>query len=252
MKYELWYSEPECFGILLAEGDTASLKGSRARLLWTVEASTYQEAVQKRDAFLEGTDSTFVSLRDRDALRAFFASGAYRPDRSSTAAARGSTTRATIVVYLDDDGERRSLEVPGWANLTPELVAQLAEAGAGLSAILEQIFLERPYRDLAGAPAEITVVDLRSHDGNARMIQELSGHLHDQAQISELVSQRLGPAVAHWRIVQATLMRRNDDAGEPGASPPKQETAASGAEEQPCPCGSGKSFAGCHGAEQAQ
>ena len=67
MKYELWYSEPECFGILLAEGDTASLKGSRARLLWTVEASTYQEAVQKRDAFLEGTDSTFVSLRDRDA-----------------------------------------------------------------------------------------------------------------------------------------------------------------------------------------
>lgn len=250
MKYELWYSEAECFGVLLAEGDTASLKGSRARLLWTVEASSYQEAVQKRDEFLERTDSTFVSLRDREALRGFFASGAYKPDRSTIAASREPTARATLVVYLDEDGERRSVEVPGWASLTPELVEQLAETTTGVWVIVEQIHIERPYRDLARAPEEITVVDLRSYEGKGRMIQEFSGHIDDQAQIGELVSRRLGPTVPHWRIVEATLMRRSGDAGKPAASPQRHEAAAAsaGAEKQPCPCGSGKTFAGCHGA----
>ena len=53
MKYQLWYSGPGHAGWLLAEDDKTSPKAPDARLIWAVDANTYDEARQKRDEFLE-------------------------------------------------------------------------------------------------------------------------------------------------------------------------------------------------------
>jgi hypothetical protein len=54
MRYELWYSESASSYALLYEGDTVSdhLKEPDAKVIWTVEADTYEEALQKRNDFL--------------------------------------------------------------------------------------------------------------------------------------------------------------------------------------------------------
>lgn len=54
MRYELWYSESESSCALLHEGGIASdhLKEPDAKVIWTVEAETYEEALQKRNDFL--------------------------------------------------------------------------------------------------------------------------------------------------------------------------------------------------------
>jgi len=54
VKYELWYSESECSYMLLYEGDTASdgLKEPDHKVIWAVEADTYEQALQKRNDFL--------------------------------------------------------------------------------------------------------------------------------------------------------------------------------------------------------
>ena len=54
MKFELWHSESESSYALLYEGDTASdhLKPLDSRVIWTCEADTYEEALQKRNDFL--------------------------------------------------------------------------------------------------------------------------------------------------------------------------------------------------------
>ena len=54
MKYELWYSASESSYMLLYEGDTASdkFKGRDSKVIWTVEADTYELALQKRNDFL--------------------------------------------------------------------------------------------------------------------------------------------------------------------------------------------------------
>ena len=53
MKYELWYSELSGSGVLLAEGDQAwdHLKGPDAKVVWSGEADSYDEARAKRDEF---------------------------------------------------------------------------------------------------------------------------------------------------------------------------------------------------------
>lgn len=54
MKYELWYSESKGTYMLLFEGDTASdrSKEADAKVVWTVEAETYEEARQRRNDYL--------------------------------------------------------------------------------------------------------------------------------------------------------------------------------------------------------
>jgi hypothetical protein len=54
MRYELWYSESASSYGLLYEGDTASdhLKEPDAKVIWTVEAEKYEDALQKRNDFL--------------------------------------------------------------------------------------------------------------------------------------------------------------------------------------------------------
>ena len=54
MRYELWYSASTSSYALLYEGDTSSdhVKEPDAKVVWTVEADTYEEALQKRNDFL--------------------------------------------------------------------------------------------------------------------------------------------------------------------------------------------------------
>jgi hypothetical protein len=186
MKYQLWYSESERSGVLLAEADRTSPKGAAdTQLIWTVEANNYDEALRKRDEFLESAGFAFASLRGGE-----------------------QTTRVTTAVYLDDDGNQQSFEVAGWVGVAPYLAERVAETGG--SAILGQIFIERPYPDPAMGPSEITVVTLKSVDEHFSMIQEFAGHLHDQAVIADLVHRRLGPAMAEWQFVDVRWMKAAD------------------------------------------
>jgi tetratricopeptide (TPR) repeat protein len=116
-----------------------------------------------------------------------------------------ATTRVTMGMYLDEDGEERSLEVPGWVGVVPNLVAANVDA----LRMVGQFYIERPYRDLASAPTVITAVDLRTSDGKQRMVQEFAGHIEDQAEVRNLVRQRLGPEMAHWMIVTAHIFKRS-------------------------------------------
>jgi hypothetical protein len=56
VKYELWQSECESTVsyMLLYEGDTASdhVKDPGSKVIWTCEADSYEEALQKRNDFL--------------------------------------------------------------------------------------------------------------------------------------------------------------------------------------------------------
>ena len=54
MKYELWHSESASSYSLLYEGDTASdhTKEPDSKVIWTCEARTYEEALQKRNDYL--------------------------------------------------------------------------------------------------------------------------------------------------------------------------------------------------------
>lgn len=114
------------------------------------------------------------------------------------------TRRVTMGMYLDENGDERHLEVPGWVGVIPHLAA----AGVPPTRRLGQLYVERPYPDLATAPAEITSVDLRSTDGNVRMVQEFVGRIEDEKQILERVSERIGPDMPHWRIVAVCNLRR--------------------------------------------
>lgn len=236
MRYEVWYSEAERLSVLIGAGDDSVLLGPGARLLWAFEASTFEEARRKNRELHEQSGAAFASLRDHDALREFSASGRYRPDRSTP---REQTTRVTEGWYLDRSGNQRSFEVPGWIHIAPDLAAQLAEAETGFLALVGQIYIERPYRDRADMPDELTVAHLRSDEGDERMYQELAGIIEDQTEIRERVSRRLGFAVTRWRIVESVAFRRARDAGKPAAM----------VQEQACPCGSGKTFIKCHGSE---
>lgn len=55
MKYELWHSEAERWYILLLEGNQLAdkRKAPDARVIWTVEAYSYKDALQKRADFLQ-------------------------------------------------------------------------------------------------------------------------------------------------------------------------------------------------------
>jgi hypothetical protein len=54
VKYELWQSESTGSYMLLYEGDTSSdhVKDPDAKVTWTCEAETYEEALQNRNDFL--------------------------------------------------------------------------------------------------------------------------------------------------------------------------------------------------------
>jgi hypothetical protein len=73
---------------------------------------------------------------------------------------------------------------------------------------LGQVFIERLNRELTSVLDELTVVDLRSYEGDSRMFQEFSGRIEDRTRLGELVSQRLGPNTTEWRIVEAAVFKK--------------------------------------------
>jgi hypothetical protein len=224
MRYELWYSESRRQGALLDEKDAAKPKPSDAQLIWAVEANTYDEARQKRDEFLERAEVSFAPYSDPDAvqeLHELIDRGANEPGlhRSDRSASSEETTRVTTVVFRDGHGNEQSFEVPGWIGITSKLADHAGEIAAHLSdseektgplaTTLEQIFVERPYRDLSTAPAELTVVVLRSADGSGMgMLQEFAGRIDDQTLLATLVSRRLGPGIADWRFAEVRAFKR--------------------------------------------
>lgn len=119
-----------------------------------------------------------------------------------------ATTRLTIAVYLDDDGEQQRVEIPGWVGAMQGLADHLRATGKGLSSTLGQLYMERPYADLADAPDVMTVVDLRSNDGKDRMVQEFVGAIEDQHVLTRLLRRRLGPLAAQWTPKESTIMQR--------------------------------------------
>ena len=114
-----------------------------------------------------------------------------------------ATTRVTLVVYVDKDGQKQ-LELPGWG---PSLQGVI-DSGIEANFLLGQVWVERPYRALTDAPSKLTVVDLWSIDGNRRMAQELAGHIVDRARIEELLAQRLGTALSDWKINDVFYLRK--------------------------------------------
>jgi hypothetical protein len=114
-----------------------------------------------------------------------------------------ATTRVTVVFYIDDEGEKR-LELSGWG----PSIQGIIDSGIEPNFLLGQIWVERPYRTLTDAPRTLTVVDLRSIDGNQRMAQEFAGHITDKPQISELLAQRLGTDLSKWRPVEVVQLTK--------------------------------------------
>ena len=107
MKYQLWYSESGRSGFFLAEDDQLSTKPPDARLIWTVEANTDDEARQKRDDFLEREGFSFAPYSDPEAvqeLHELLVTGANEPGRhrSERSASSEQTTRVTTVVFMED------------------------------------------------------------------------------------------------------------------------------------------------------
>ena len=93
MKYELWNAASASSYMLLFEGDTASdhVKEPDAKVIWTVEAETYEEALQKRNDFLgwgEFKKQTYFD-EERTGARTFSQSSGPRP----RAAPHTATTR---------------------------------------------------------------------------------------------------------------------------------------------------------------
>src|SRR4051812_41364782 len=133
MQYQLWYSESERSGVLLHDEDRTSPKQRDARVIWTVEANTYDEALQKRDEFLERAGFAFASCE--------------------------RTTRVTMCAYLDSNGNEQVFEMAGWIDDPTQTQVRLAQARSGCLAS-RFIFVERPYGDLASAPEVFTAVDI--------------------------------------------------------------------------------------------
>jgi hypothetical protein len=204
MKYELWYSDAEHSGVLLAAADASSetLKPRDARVIWSVDAETYAEAVRQREEFLASCEraGTVTAVRREP-----------------------STTRFTMAAYRDRDGQQRSITAPGWVGM----VQAFAQANVDFSEILGQMYFERPGLDapldtgefLSGLPAlgvkEITVVDLRSADGTERMCQEFHGRIEDVPRIRFLVWQRLGADMPQWNIVYSYVLQGKTPAALP-------------------------------------
>ena len=114
-----------------------------------------------------------------------------------------ATMRVTIVHYIDEEGQKE-LELSGWGPSLPGLI----DSGIEANFLLGQVLVERPYRTLTDAPRKLTVVDLRSIDGNQRMAQEFAGHIADRTQIDELLAQRLGTDLAKWRPVEVVQLTK--------------------------------------------
>ena len=119
-----------------------------------------------------------------------------------------STTRVTIAIYLDDDGQEQRVEVPGWVGAAQALIDHVASTGGGLATVLGQLYMERPYADVADAPNLMTVVDLRSTDGNDRMVQEFAGAIQDETVLRHLLVGRLREESPKWMPVESYVMRR--------------------------------------------
>lgn len=153
MKYQLWYSESERSSVLLHEEDNWSPKQSGARVIWTVEANTYDEALQKRDEFLERAGFAFASYRDPEAVLALNTMGAHAPGRvaSEQAVSPERTTRVTMCVHLDSDGNEQVFEMTGWIDNLSQIEVRRAQARSGCLAS-RFIFVERPYGDHSSAP----------------------------------------------------------------------------------------------------
>jgi len=198
--------------------DGATRKPPDAQLIWEVESDSYDEALQRRDEFLESAGFSFASYSDPNAVQELLVRGEETPGRHRSERSEEQTTRVTAVVYLDDSGNEQSFEVPGWIGITSPLAAytddiatHLAEAGATNDwlASLKQVYIERPYRDLSVAPNEITVVTLRKADDSGMgMLQEFVGRIEDLTLLSALVSRRLGAGIANWRFVEYHVFKR--------------------------------------------
>ena len=178
MKYDLWHSESESSMLLLPEADRRwdPAKASDAEVVGTVEAASYQEALEKQDEFCRH----------------------FGLPRTPS----GATTRRVLVEYVDGTGQH-SIEFPGWGSALPYCGLYFDEING--FELLGQVLIERPLGEMA---EEMTVVELRSVDGKQRMFQELSGHIQDKAVIVRLVAQRLCNEFANWRIKEAFLMSR--------------------------------------------
>jgi hypothetical protein len=126
-------------------------------------------------------------------------------------------------MFVDGDGNEQSFDVPGWIGITTDLAAHiediaahLTEAGAGGSCLttLEQIYVERPYRDLLTAPNEITVVVMSKADQSGmNMLQEFAGRIDDHELLTALVGRRLGPAIAGWTFTEVRVLKRGGNRG---------------------------------------
>ena len=66
---------------------------------------------------------------------------------------------------MDTTGKSRTLEVQGWVHV----LEQFAAKGLEFIALQDQMYIERPNRDLRDLPRDLTVVDLRTDLSNARM-----------------------------------------------------------------------------------
>jgi hypothetical protein len=224
MNYQLWYSASHRSGLLVAEDDESQPKAADAQLLFVVEANTLDEARQKRDELLERAGVSFAPYDDPEAvqeLQELLRRGAEQPGRhrAERAAADEPTTRVTTVVFYDGHGNERSFEVPGWIGITTRLadhageiaahLSQAEEKTGGLDTTLEQVYVERPYRDLSTAPKELTVVVLRKADKSGmRMLQEFAGRIEDPALLAALVGRRLGANGVDWRFDEVMAFKR--------------------------------------------
>ena len=114
------------------------------------------------------------------------------------------TYRSTVVEYIDPNGDKGTLEIPGWVGAARPFI----EANIEFSDILGQAYVERPYLTRENAPTELTVADLRSADGMARMLQEFAGQIHTKSEIIRLVDRRLGADTGKWQIVGSIVLKR--------------------------------------------
>jgi len=114
-----------------------------------------------------------------------------------------ATTRVTVVVYVDKDGQKQ-LELPGWGPSMPGII----ESGIEAITFLGELLVERPYRDIADGPSELTLVDLWNLDQSRRMVQEFAHYIADKAKIDEILSQRLGTALTEWKPETVHYMKK--------------------------------------------
>ncbi len=201
MKCELWYSARERSGVLLRQGDTASveLKSPDAQVIWTVDAKEYAVAADLCSALLHWGN------RESGETQA--------------------TIRLTMAFYLNRQGEQCHISVPGWVGRNLALLPGSEDVYFGLidflslvvperGRILGYAYIERPSLVAFDGPALViqamkplvlTVVNLRSTDGTEELAQEFYGRFQDSQEISRMVGERLGPQMSDWTIVQAQI-----------------------------------------------